>query len=493
LPEEDLRRYVANLERANLLYETQPFPDLEYTFKHALTHQVTYAGLLHDSRREIHVAILECLEKLYGDRLSEHVEGLAHHSFHGEIWPKALIYLRQAGAKAVERPANREAVLLFEQALDVLERLPNDHNALDQAIDIRFDIRNALQPLGELQEIEKHLREAERLAGQLGDERRLGWVASYLAEHFRMRGEADKAAVAGGRALKIARELQDFPLQVVTNLPMGLLYHATGEYRRATEFLRSNVEQLGGKLQQERFGLFGLPSVLSRSFLAWCFAETGEFKKGFIMGEEAVQLAETSCHPFSMMYAHLGIGIVNLRFGDLQRAIEILERALQLGGATKIPVGYSYAVSYLGYALTLVGKPEEGVPLLEQSTSPAVSKMFVARHSLRVAYLGEAYLLNGRIEDAAAAATHALELARDHKERGHEAYALYLLGKVATQRCSAVTAERYYRSALDLAQHLGMRPLAAHCHWGLAKCFGRLGVQISNQLHAAEAAPNFEI
>ena len=487
MSEEMLRGHLANLQAAEFLFATRLFPDLEYTFKHALTHQVAYAGLLHDRRREIHARILECIEKLHADRLFEHCERLALHAREGEVWPKALTYHRQAGAKAVDRPANREAVVLFEQALEALKHLPEDRNTIEQAIDVRFDIRNALQPLGDLRQILEYLREAEQLAARIDDQRRLGLVAAYLAEHFRMLGDPDSAAQAGERALAIAQSLADVPLSVVTNLPMGLLYHATGDYRRAIELFQQNVVQLDGELLRERFGLFGLPAVHSRSFLAWCYAELGEFAKGRVIGEEALQLAKAADQRFSMMYGYLGLGALYLRWGDFQRAILILERALETGEFAQIPVGFSYGASYLGYALTLVGRGAEGVPLLEQCTTPAISKSFVARHSLRVAYLGEAYLLTGRRDDAATTAARALELARVHKERGHEAYALRLLGNSLTQGGKFAQAETHYHSALGLAQQLGMRPLAAHCQWGLARLYHRAADRIAEQRHAATA------
>jgi tetratricopeptide (TPR) repeat protein len=108
-----------------------------------------------------------------------------------------------------------------------------------------------------------------------------------------------------------------------------------------------------------------------------------------------------------------------------------------------------------------------------------------------VAYLGEAYLLTGRVDAAAAAATHALELARNHKERGHEAYALRLLGEVMTQCDEAAQAEAHYQAALRLAQELGMRPLAAHCHWGLARLFRRAHDPMVERQHAAAARAQF--
>jgi predicted ATPase len=113
LPEEGLRRGLAHLQAAEFLYETRLFPDIEYTFKHALTHEVAYGGLLQERRRALHARIVDAIERLYADRLIEQVDRLAHHAVRGEAWEKALTYGRQAGAKAFARSANREALACY--------------------------------------------------------------------------------------------------------------------------------------------------------------------------------------------------------------------------------------------------------------------------------------------------------------------------------------------------------------------------------------------
>src|SRR5262249_21256316 len=123
-PEDVFRSGLAHLQEAEFLYETQLFPDQEFTFKHALTHDVAYAGILRERRCELHAAVMAAIEHLHADRLLEHVERLAHHARQGEVWDKAVRYLRQAGSKAFLRSANREAASCFEQAVDALGRLP---------------------------------------------------------------------------------------------------------------------------------------------------------------------------------------------------------------------------------------------------------------------------------------------------------------------------------------------------------------------------------
>src|SRR5262249_19833331 len=154
------------------------FPEREYTFKHALTHEVAYGGLLQERRRILHGRIVEALEALAAERLAEQVERLAHHAVRGEVWDKAVVYCRQAGVRAAARSAHREAVTYFEQALAALAQLPERRDTLEQAIDVRLDLHRTLVPLGEEARIFDNLRTAETLAERLGDDRRLGRIAS---------------------------------------------------------------------------------------------------------------------------------------------------------------------------------------------------------------------------------------------------------------------------------------------------------------------------
>ena len=115
-----MHRGLAHLQAAEFLYETRLFPEQAYTFKHALTHEVAYGGLLHERRRALHARIVAALEALAPERLAEQVDRLAHHALRGEVWDKALTYFRQAGARAMARSANQEATACFEQALVAL-------------------------------------------------------------------------------------------------------------------------------------------------------------------------------------------------------------------------------------------------------------------------------------------------------------------------------------------------------------------------------------
>jgi class 3 adenylate cyclase len=492
LPEGECHGLLGNLERAEFLYATRLYPDLQYTFKHSLTHDVAYSGLLHERRREIHGRIVDAMEKLYADRLGEQVERLAEHASRGQLRAKAVAYLRQAGVKAADRQAYHEAVALFEQALAALAQLPETRENLEQAIDLRFDMRNVLQPLGDRDRIAECLLETERLAARLDDPRRMAWVQSYLTEHFWILGRYADAVAAGEHALAIAQKLSDVPLQVVTNLPLGLAYHTQGDYRRAMEYFRWNATHLEGERARERFGMFVLPASFSLSFIAWSLAELGDFAEGAAVGEDALRIAEAAEHPFSCGYAHLGLGVLFLRQGDLRRALRSFERALSAGAFAQSPVGFSYVAFHLGYARTLVGRADEGIALLEQTVTLAESKRFVARHALRLAYLGEAYLIAGRASEAAATAGRALALAREHDERANQAYSLRVLGEVSARSGEPSETEARFRTALQLSEDLGMRPLQAHCHRGIAAALAARGQADAAAAHRTSAAALIE-
>jgi len=180
LPDEALRPGLDRLQAAEFLYETGLYPDLEYSFKHALTHEVTYGGLLQERRREVHARIVNAIETLHRNRLGEQIERLAHHALRGELREKAVHYLRQAGLKATARSALPDARAWFEQALGVLEALPESQSTLEQAFDIRLELRSVLHQLGEPRRGLERLREAETFAERLNDDRRRGRVCAVM-------------------------------------------------------------------------------------------------------------------------------------------------------------------------------------------------------------------------------------------------------------------------------------------------------------------------
>ncbi len=487
--EDAVQRGLTHLQAAEFLYETRLFPDPEYTFKHALTHEVTYGTLLQDRRKTLHARIVGAIERCHPDRLSEHVERLAHHAVRGEMWEKTVTYLRQAGTKALARSANREAVSCFEQALVALGHLSETRETLEQAIDLRFDLRTSLFPLGEFERIVGYLREAEGLARTLDDQRRLGQMSVYMCHNLWVTGHPTEALGFGQRAQTLAESLADVPLQVTGNLYFGGVCFGTGDYRRAEDLLLKVLQLLEGDLSRERFGLAGFPAVLVRSYLAWVFADRGKFNEGIIHGQEGIRLAEALDHPYSLAFACWTLAYLQITRGELGHAVRLLERGLALSREWNLTYFFSVQdTGGLGYAYALSGRIAEGIALLEHALS-AIETMGYRVHQPRfLVYLGEAYVLADRLEDALAFAGRALTLARESGQRPYEAWALRLLGEVTARRDPPEHADGHYREALALAEELGMRPLVAHCHLGLSKLYRRAGKGEQAREHLTTAA-----
>ncbi|HXH09082.1 MAG TPA: adenylate/guanylate cyclase domain-containing protein [Alphaproteobacteria bacterium] len=489
VPEEALRLGLTHLQAAEFLYETRLFPEHEYTFKHALTQQVAYETLLQERRRALHGRIVEAFEGLDGDRVAEQVERLAHHALRGEVWDKALAYCRQAGERALARSAYHEAVGYFEQALNALSHLPEQRDTLEQGIDLRLGLRSALLPSGDSGRILAVLREAEALAASIDDPRRLGQISGFLSVYFRNIGDYEQSIAAAQRALGLATAGGDAVVHALANLYLGAAHWAQGDYLRAIDCLKQTVGSLHGTQRRERLGQVNLPAVQALAFLAACHAELGRFTEGSALGQEGLQIAEAVTHPSSLMWASYGVGLLSLCRGDLHKALPQLERAMSICQEADLRLFAPRMAAALGAAYTLCGRAADAVALLtqvrEQTTAPGMAG-FQALCCLR---LGEAQMQAGHLEEAYALATHTLKLTRAHHERANEAYALRLLGDIAAQRQppQGGQASQHYRQALAQAQELGMRPLQAHCHFGLGKLYTTIGrrAEASAELSAA--------
>jgi predicted ATPase len=272
---------VEALVRRQVLHEVTGGLD----FVHERVRGVVYAELLAPRRRLLHRRVAEAIEALYPRDLDRHLVALAIHCCEGEVWDKAVGYLRRAGLKAADRSAHREAAASLEKALAALRHLPEGPDTLQQAVDIRLDLRSSLNPLGDMARLHNHLREAEALATNLGDHRRLGQIAAFMTQTFAVMGDHGAAAQSGQRALKIATALGDLRLRVFANYFLHQSYYFSGEYRRAIDGLQWNIASLEGDLLHERFGSSTYPSIVSRAGLATCLAELGEFAEGAGHGE----------------------------------------------------------------------------------------------------------------------------------------------------------------------------------------------------------------
>jgi tetratricopeptide (TPR) repeat protein len=328
-----------------------------------------------------------------------------------------------------------------------------------------------------MEQLFAYLREAELLAETLSDQRRLGQALFYMTRAFWEMGDQERALETGQRVFSLANTLGDFSLQIMAHYSLARVHSALGNYHQAVELFRKNTALLTDDLSREHFGLTGLASVSSSTELSVDLAEIGAFAEGIACGEEAIRIAEAVDHPFDRVRAYLGMGNLYLCKGDLPKAISILEQGLELCHTFNILLLYPHGTSALGAAFALAGRSAEALPLLEQALAQVTSlrhRAYLPRWTIQ---LGEGYLLAGRTEAAVTEARRALILARDSKQRGLEAWALRLLGKIAAYQAPPAVeqAEEHYQQAMAIATELEMRPLLAHCHFGLGTLYARHG------------------
>jgi len=477
LSEDDLRMSLTRLQAADFLHERSLFPDLEYTFKHALTHEVTYGSLLKDRRRALHGRIVDAIASLYRDRRLEHVERLAHHAQQSERWPEAVQYCWQAGAKAMARSANREAVAYLDQGLEALGRCADDRQMLEQAFDIRLDLRSALVPLGEFPRIFQTLHELESLADRLGDRRRQGLVAALMAGAYPNLGRSDQASVYGERAREIAAEVGDMTVDVLAHTYLGASSFFLGQYARSVECTQRVVEILPAARSHDSFGVAIRPAVFARGFLCWSLSELGRFDEAEVAARDALDLAEAIGHPQTVVAGLLSIGTFHVRRGDVEYAIAPFERARELCQQHDVPLWKPVFASFLGYSLALSARFAEAEALLREALEQAALMRMMVFHTQMIMWLSEARLLMGDVAEAATLSNDALESARDKREAGLEGWALRLAADVTMHRqpLELAGAEVLYRQALRQAEQLGMRPLIARCHLGLGSLYRRGG------------------
>jgi len=225
----------------------------------------------------------------------------------------------------------------FQQALHALQRLPEGRDTIEQAIDLRLDMRNALLALGDVRAMFDALREAETLARAIDDHRRLGRVSFYMIEYFRMVGDYDRAIASGQQALALAESLSDFGTQVVTNAFLGNVYYARGDQHRAIEVLQKVVTALTGDLTREHFGLMG--------FQAWALRLLGEIasqsdppeiESAEIYYRQALTLAEELGMRPLQAHGHYSLGTLYLTLGQREQARAALSTAIDLHRAMEM-------------------------------------------------------------------------------------------------------------------------------------------------------------
>jgi tetratricopeptide (TPR) repeat protein len=366
----------------------------------------------------------------------------------------------------------------FEQALGVLKALPESQAALEQAFEIRLELRPVLRQLGEVRQMLEQLREAEVLAERLKDNRRLGQVCGFMTTVLSTLDEQDEALATGTRALEIARRLGDLRLRILSTTYLEQTHYYRGEYEDVVELATDTLAAVPSDWIHEYFGMAVPASIFSRAWLIMSLAEVGRFGEAAKYEGEAIQFAEPTKHAHTIGWAYFAASMLHLLKGDWAKARLLVEHCINTCLGLQTPSLLPWAVASSAWALAQIGEASEALSRVRQAQEllerQAAREIFHHR-SWAYGALGRTCLLLGQLDEARRLGERAAESSL--RLPGFAADACHLLGDITTHpdRFDAESGAAQYLQALALAQPRGMRRLVAHCHLGLGKLYRRAG------------------
>lgn len=305
-PEDDLRRLLSGLQVAEFIYERPAFPEVEYTFKHALTQEVAGNSLLTEQRSVLHERTAQAIEALFHTRLKDHCGELAHHySLSGNI-PKAVEYLRCAGQQALQRSANLEAIRHLGAALELLKRLPDTPERARQELTLQLTLGPAWMAARgyAAPEVEVTYTRALALCEQVGETPQRFSVLLGLRMFYQLRAQYETAHKLGERLLSLAQDAQDPEFLVEAHNLLGTTLFFLGEFRVARAHLEQVLALYDPEQHHAHAYLYGLdPGIRGLTFLAWILWYLGYSDQARKRSQEALTLAQEVSHPHSLAHA----------------------------------------------------------------------------------------------------------------------------------------------------------------------------------------------
>lgn len=344
-------RCLSVLEQLDLIRTKSLQPDLEYVFKHALTQEVVYNGLLKKERKEIHERIARVMERVFHDRLSEFSETLAFHFTQGESVHKAVHYLVRSGEKSLARYALDESQQYFNKAFDLLSNEPDKTQEEEGLlIDLLIKWAYVFYYRGDFKGLTQLFGEFEDLAESLNDKARLGMFYAWYGFALWSREEFMSSYEYFQKALKLGEEIEDHRI---------IGYACTWLTWACAELGRLDESILYGKRAQEASKLVPSDRYLyfkSLGGMAHAYWYMGETKKALEAGKALLAYGQRHSNVRSLVFGHIGIGHSHFIAGDFPSAIECFQRGIQVS----VDPLYSTACKFmLGFTFLSSGRFEE--------------------------------------------------------------------------------------------------------------------------------------
>ncbi|MCG2778446.1 MAG: hypothetical protein L6406_22465 [Desulfobacterales bacterium] len=359
--DERIDRGLSTLERLDFIRTRSLEPDLEYMFKHPLTQEVVYNGLLKKERQKIHGQIGAVMEQLFHNRLPEFYETLAFHFTRGRSAHKAIDYLMKSGEKSLGRYAVQESHEYYKEAYNLIA---DKQTKTEEERELLFELLNKWSLVyyyrGDFKEQTDLLKRHEQEAGLINDKEVKGMFYAWLGFTLTFRWEVEESYRYLQKALRIGEEANS--QLVVGYACMWLVYTCAvcDKYEEGYSFWQ-RATGIAESIKSDQYLFF--KSMAGIGHLGFF---NGEKKQSFEIGKTLLQYGEKHSNIRSQVAGYICIGHSHFADGDLTKAVSCYERAL---GIAQDPFYETWARLYVGLCYFLSNQLEKSEEMLSHVIS----------------------------------------------------------------------------------------------------------------------------
>ncbi|HEY3066029.1 MAG TPA: AAA family ATPase [Methylomirabilota bacterium] len=473
-----LQPHLLELKRLEFVYEQAGAEEPIYVFKHALTQDVAYEGLLSHRRQALHAAAAQALEELYPGRLDEVEGALAYHYARSEVADKAVTYLVRLADKAARVYANSDALTHLREALVHVARLPDGRARDRRLIEIALRQGFSLYFLGRFVDSVARLLEHRERLDRVGDPTLAGPYYFWLAHMYTRLGDQQRVKEVAERAIEEASRCGDDATLGKAHGALALDGHWSGRTAEAIAHGREAVARLTGSTTQQWWLGMAHFYVAINYLLVGRFAETIESARSAHDVGEAISDMRLQC------YAAFTVGWAAASRGEWAEAIEACERSRKL--ATDRVSG-AYAAGFLGYAHIERGDAETALPLLEHVVRELEQFGFPQWHGLWTSALAEARRVSGDTAAALETARRGVAITTGCKYWYGVGYGQRVLGRIALDARRFDEAAAHFDDALRTFVSVGVVFEAARTRLELATLAAGRGDRDTARVHVDAA------
>jgi predicted ATPase len=454
-PPDQFDRLLGDLQTAEFIYEHPATGDIEYRFKHALTHDAAYKSLLSERRKLLHERIGQAIEKLFAQSIEDHVSELAHHYSRSANKRKAVEFLGHAGKWAAERSSYAEARGNIATALQLVKDQPDD---LERAR-IELDLEAALNELVMVMtgstastEVEQSCMRVRRLSERVGERSWLLQAMFGLSLCYMVRGELAKAKAFAHELLALATQDGAQDLLVGAHFQMAQTLLHMGEFADAVKHCRDAlaVPPVPPELHGRRLADAAIVAnfVLAKSLCCLGFPDQArQIERNALTEARNVRW-------YIRVAAMASAAELQQVLGDGRRTLEQTDAGMSYAAEVGVMSQLNRMAPVRAWALVKTGNIEEGITMLREAI--ALSEASGVGILVRpYCALAEAYQASGNRHEGLEMLRRAEELMDRTSERHWAADLFRLKGELVLLGTPAPTveAEATFHQAIEVARH----------------------------------------